>query len=255
MDPWEPYRRHLITHAEHPVAAPLHDDAVAALLDAALAHVPGGGRLLDLGCGEAPWLLRALATRPSARAVGVDLSADTLASAAGAAKRLGVAGRLELRQTSAGEYAPGDPFDAVLCVGATHAFGGLLPALAAVGRHLAPGGCAVVGEGFWERGPTPAALAELDADPDDYADLATTVDRVVDAGWAPVHGHISSLAEWDAYEWRWTGSLTRWALDRPGHPDAPAARETVTAHRAAWLRGYRGVLGFVTLVLRRDEAP
>jgi hypothetical protein len=49
----------------------------------------------------------------------------------------------------------------------------------------------------------------------------------------------------------WVGSLTEWALDNPGHPDAAEAREAARRHRDGWLRGYRDVLGFVTLVLRR----
>ncbi|UCM89979.1 SAM-dependent methyltransferase [Streptomyces marincola] len=247
----ERYQRHVITHAGHPVAAPLADASVDAVLGAALAHVGGdGGRLLDLGCGEAAWPLRALAARPSARAVGVDVNGEALAAAARAAEEAGVAGRLTLHEAAVADYTADEPFDAVLCVGSTHAFGGLLAALTAARAHLAPGGCVVVGEGFWERPPTPAALAALDAAPEDYADLGNTVELVLTDGWAPVFGHTSSLAEWDDYEWRWTGNLTRWVLDHADHPGAAEALETATAHRAGWLGGYRGVLGFVTLVLR-----
>jgi hypothetical protein len=80
------------------------------------------------------------------------------------------------------------------------------------------------------------------------AELVATAER---AGWTPVYAHISDTAEWDDYEWSWTGSLTEWALDDPGHPDAAAALALAREHRDGWLRGYREVLGFVTLVLRR----
>ncbi len=67
-----------------------------------------------------------------------------------------------------------------------------------------------------------------------------------------MHGHVSSLEEWDEYEWSWTGSLADWALE-PGRD--PADRDQALAaaadHRDAWLDGYRGVLGFATLVLAR----
>jgi len=84
-----------------------------------------------------------------------------------------------------------------------------------------------------------------------FDDLAGTVDQVVAAGWTPVTGHVSTRRELDDYEWSWTGSLTEWALDNPGHPDAAAALTLAREHRDGWLRGYREVLGFVTLVLRR----
>ncbi|MEW2444271.1 hypothetical protein [Micromonospora marina] len=119
------------------------------------------------------------------------------------------------------------------------------------GRHVDPDGILMAGEGFWQVPPTPAALAALGAKPDDHADLAGLVDAAEQAGWTPVYGHVSDVAEWDDYEWSWTGSLTEWALDNPGHPDATDALAAAREHRDQWLRGYRGVLGFVTLVLRR----
>jgi SAM-dependent methyltransferase len=244
------YQRHMITHAGHPIAAPLSEASVREVLRRA-----GGSRLLDLGCGQAIWPLRALAADPGARAVGIDVNGDGLAWAAKEAERLGVADRLELHEMSAADYRPTEPFDAVLCVGATHAFGGLLPTLAAARRHLAPGGCVVVGEGFWERDPGPAALDALGATAADYAGLAGTVDQIVADGWAPVYGHTSTLDEWDEYEWSWTGSLTRWALDHPEHPSAADATATAVEHREGWLHGYRGTLGFLTLVLRAQQSP
>ncbi|HET6532180.1 MAG TPA: SAM-dependent methyltransferase, partial [Actinoplanes sp.] len=77
------------------------------------------------------------------------------------------------------------------------------------------------------------------------------VDAAEQAGWTPVYAHVSDAGEWDHYEWSRIGSLSGWALDNPGHPDAAAALAAARDHRTRWLRGYRGVLGFATLVLRR----
>lgn len=240
-----------IAHRRHPVAAPLSDGAVDLLLDRATGHT-GAGRAVDLGCGEGTWLLRALAARPRWQAVGVDLDPAALTLARERAQALGVVRRLGLHHLDAREFTSREPFDLVLCVGATHAFGGLAATLAAARELLAPGGRVLVGEGFWEREPGPAALAALAARPEEYADLAGTVDGVVADGWTPEYGHVSSGQEWDDYEFSWTGSLAGWALDHPDHPDAAAARETADRHRTQWLHGYRGTLGFVTLLLRRD---
>ncbi|MDT0265277.1 class I SAM-dependent methyltransferase [Streptomyces sp. DSM 44915] len=248
-----PYQRHLITHAEHPIAAPLSEESVAALLRRALADRAGPVRLLDLGCGQAAWPLRALAAHPTATAVGVDLDPGGLAHAAAEAARLGVADRLTLVTGDAAAFAAEaahGAFDVVLSVGATHAFGGLAATLAGAVARLAPGGRLVLGECFWEREPTPAALTALGAEPADFTDLAGLVARCVEAGLTPVHGRVSTLDEWDDYEWCWTGSLAGWALDHPEHPKAAEAAATAAEHRAGWLGGYRGVLGFATLVLR-----
>jgi SAM-dependent methyltransferase len=242
----------MLAHVDHPVAAPLSDDSVRTLLDRALAG--GAERVLDLGCGRGAWLLRALTAHSRLRAEGVDISATALTRARAEAADLGVGDRLVLHRQSAAEFVAPHPYDLVLSVGAAHAFGGLLPTLAAARGHLAPGGQVLVGDGFWEREPDQSALEALDASRAEYDDLATTVDRVVADGWTPVYGHVSTLQEWDDYEWSWTGSLAWWALDHPEDPGGAAAMAASTAHRTGWLHGYRGTLGFVCLLLRRTTA-
>ncbi|WP_151771642.1 SAM-dependent methyltransferase [Streptomyces abyssomicinicus] len=237
-----------IAHAGHPVAAPLDDDSVDRLLDHALPR--GDEWLLDLGCGGGQWLLRALTGRPGVWAEGVDVSGAALAEARTAAGRLGVADHLVLHHMDAADFSPPRAYDVVLCVGAAHAFGGLLPALAAAREHLAPGGRVLVGDGFWEGEPSARAVELLG----DLTDLPALVDRVVADGWVPVQGHISTRRELDAYEWAWTGSLASWALDHPDDPDSAQALATATTHRSEWLRAYRPAFGFATLLLRPAPA-
>jgi SAM-dependent methyltransferase len=238
-----------LAHADHPVAGPLGDDTVERLLRLALA---GSRRVLDLGCGDGTWLLRALQLQDDVTAVGVDLSDAGFDAVRAAARERGVADRLELIRADARTYVSPEPVDLVLCVGSTHAFGGLAATLDACRGHLRDDGRVLVGEGFWERAPEPRVLELLEATMDDYGDLAATVSGVVDDGWLPLHGHASTQQEWDDYEWAWTGSLTRWALEHPGHPDSGQVLAVAEEHRRMWLEGYRGTLGFVTLLLRRQ---
>ncbi|MGV9284331.1 SAM-dependent methyltransferase [Streptomyces sp. NPDC003730] len=237
-----------IAHADHPIAAPLDDDSVRRLLDRA---VPGdGARVLDLGCGGGEWLLRALAAHPRLTAEGVDLSDSALDHARAAAVRRGVADRLTLHRQDAARFAAPHRFDLVLCVGSTHAFGGLPATLAAVRGHLAPGGRVLVGDGFWERDPSPEAVEMLG----DLADLPTTLGQVTAGGWTPVGGHISTRGELDAYEWSWTGALAGWALDHPSDPGRAQALRAAGAHRDEWLGTYRDSFGFLCLVLRPTDS-
>lgn len=237
-----------IAHADHPIKAPLDDESVRGLLEKGLPR--GDERLLDLGCGGAEWLLRALAMRPHAHAEGVDVSPEALSQAGEAATRLGLRRRLVLHQQDAADFASPQPFDLVLSVGAAHAFGGLLPTLAAAREHLAPGGRVLIGDGFWERTPSAEAVEMLG----DFADLATTMDRVAADGWTPVHGHISTRRELDDYEWACWGTLAAWGLDHPDDPAAADVLATAATRRSEWLRAYRDTWGFLTLVLRRTTA-
>lgn len=236
-----------IAHADHPIKSPLDDDSVRRLLERGLPR--GNERVLDLGCGSGEWLLRALAAHPQLQAEGVDISEDALAQARQAASDLGVRERLALHHQEATDFSSPHPFDLVLSVAATHAFGGLLPTLAAARKHLAPGGHVLIGEGFWEREPSQEAVEMLG----NFTDLATTVDRVVADGWTPVHGHVSTRGELDDYEWACWGSLASWALDHPADPDSSHVLETATTRRSEWLRVYRDTWGFVCLVLRQTS--
>ncbi|MFC3988135.1 SAM-dependent methyltransferase [Actinoplanes siamensis] len=238
-----------IAHTHHPIAAPVSGVTVNRLLRRA--DRGPAARILDLGCGQAAWSLQALAHSPDGHADGVDLNPYALERAAHAAEERGLADRITLHQRDARRYVADGDHDLVLCVGSTHAFGGFADALELAGRHVNRDGVLLVGEGFWETPPTEAALSALSTTPDEFTDLAGLADAAAKAGWAPVYAHVSEPAEWDDYEWSWTGSLTGWALDNPGHPDAAQVLDAARAHRDQWLRGYRGVLGFVTLVLRR----
>ncbi|MET8473391.1 methyltransferase domain-containing protein [Streptomyces sp. NPDC006422] len=235
-----------IAHADHPIKAPLGDDSVRALLRHTLPR--GDERVLDLGCGPAEWLLRALAAHPGVRADGVDLDEGSLAEARERAEAAGVADRLTLHHTSAEDFAPPQPYDAVLSVGAAHVFGGLLPTLEATRAHLAPGGRVLIGDGYWASEPTPDAVEVLG----DFSDLPTTLDKVASAGWTPVQAHLSTRHELDSYEWSWLGSAANWALDH----DNPEVLKLVDERRAEWLHTYRPSFGFACLVLRRThEGP
>src|SRR4051812_22641372 len=112
-----------IAHFDHPICAPVSEVHLERLL--IRAKLPAGARILDLGCGEAAWTLRALELYPDATADGVDISARGLAAAAKDAEARGLSGRIRLHETSAVDFPVTEPYDLVLCVGATHAFGGL----------------------------------------------------------------------------------------------------------------------------------
>jgi len=233
-----------IAHRWHPVAAPVSDANLRRLLT----RLGPVERVLDLGCGFGEWLLAALEAAPGATGVGVDTSSPALEEAGRRATERGLADRVTFEETEAAAFEGGS-FDAVLTVGATHAFGGLAGTLAAVREHLRPGGRVLLGEGFWDCDPTPQAMSALGAEPGELPDLTGLVETACAGGWEPGYGHVSSAEEWDDYEWSWTGSLTAWALTEADEAGRDSALSIACTHREEWLAGYRGQLGFLTLVL------
>lgn len=236
-----------IAHTDHPIAAPVSVPSARRLLTR-LDPAPSGS-VVDLGCGGGAWLFELLSARSDLTATGVDISLHPDRDAR--ARERGVHDRIEWIEADAAAWASrdADRHDAVICIGATHAFGGLDGTLEAIRGRLQPGGRALLGDAIWEIPPSDAALAALDAGPGDYPTAAEFVAAAERHGFDVGFAHISTADEWDDYEWSWTGSLIAWAHRADPGADREQVLEVARAHRAAWLEGYRGQLGFVTAVL------
>lgn len=249
-DGWGGLDREAVSFAAHRglrYSGPYGDPAVAEVL--AAAALPEGARVVDIGCGDGEMLLQLLAAVPGATGLGVDPGtrglalARTRAAARGLAERSTfVAAKAEDAELEAAAH------DLVICVGATHAFGGTEAALAGCRGLTRLGGLALLGEGFWERPPTPEALTALQAEPAGYGDLAALRDMAGDHGFTVVHTRASTQQEWDGYEDTWTANIE----DQAGDLDADAAdvRRFAARRRAQYRDGYRGILGFALLLLR-----
>lgn len=211
-----------------------------------------GARVVDLGCGWAELLLRIVAAEPTVAGVGVDRDPAAIARARSNAEARGLADRVELAVADAAGWA-GDQADVLLCIGASQAWGGAGPALTALRPCLRPGGRLVFGEAIWTRPPTPAALAALGADAESYGSLADLVELAVGHGYRPLAVAEATGEEWDSFESRYLLGWERWLLANPAGPGADDVRARADAHRARWLGGYRGVLGFAYLTLAIDR--
>ncbi|PJT51429.1 methyltransferase, partial [Streptomyces albidoflavus] len=118
-----------------------------------------------------------------------------------------------------------------------------------------PGGRVLLGEGFWERPPAPGELAGMwqDAAAGDHPSLAELVDEAVAAGFRPARIETATPAEWEEFESGYREDVEVWLAAHPGHPEAAAVRERTDRQRAAWLNGYRNVLGIAYLTLVPQE--
>jgi SAM-dependent methyltransferase len=211
--------------------------------------------VLDLGCGWGELMLRILAAVPAATGTGIDLAAEDLDRGRRNAEALGLADRVRFVQESAVGTSRG-PADLVLCVGSSHVLtateppGHLPDALRELRRLVRDGGRVLLGEGFWQRTPTPAELSGMwpGAAASDQVDLASLVDLAVAAGFRPEWTETASLDEWEEFESGYQADAEVWLADHGDHPLAAATRERLDRHRAQWL-SYRGVLGLAYLTL------
>ncbi len=245
-----------LAHRELDFNAPLSDARVAEMI-ASLGDLRGA-RVLDLGCGWAELLLRILAAEPTATGHGVERDAGQAARARANAAARGLTGRVVIDQADATSVTP-EAADVVVSIGASHLWGGTRQTLRHLREYLRPGGRLLLGDGFWERPPTARALEVLEAGPQEFGTLAELADLAVECGYRPLAVAAADGFEMDTWESRWCRGLERWLLESsdPDPADAAQVRALVDGHRAGWLRGYRGILGFgyLTLARPRQERP
>ncbi|MFB6848195.1 SAM-dependent methyltransferase [Streptomyces sp. NPDC056373] len=237
-----PHRTRLTFHG------PLSEPRADALVRRLTRHRPAG--VLDIGCGSGELMLRVLAAAPEATGTGLDLDTDDLARGRRAAANRGLAPRVRFLEESATGTTRG-PADLVLCVGSSQALGDRLPeVLAELRRLVTDQGRVLLGEGFWQRTPTPDELSRMwpDAAVTDHPDLATLIGLTVDAGFRPEWTETASLDEWEEFESGYLADTEVWLAEHPRHPLAEETRQRLDRHRARWL-AYRGVLGLAYLTL------
>ncbi|KAH6637230.1 SAM-dependent methyltransferase [Chaetomium tenue] len=250
--------------------SPTHADALLSHL-----HLTAHNHIVDLGCGWGTLLLRAASrchstsnsnTRPEHTndaptwtATGVDTDPAALERGrrdAAAAVAVGALSpdRVSFVEMPAGEWRPGTSassgVDRVICVGSSHALGGSRAMLARLAELVAAGcgGRALVGEMCWERAPTEVAREMFGEEVPMLGDL---VALCRETGWEVLHLSTADQWEWDDFESRHRAGTREWLLANPDDPRVQEVREREDKRERDYLTGYRGVLGFVYLVLGR----
>jgi SAM-dependent methyltransferase len=84
------------------------------------ARLESGGTLLEVGCGTGNLLVQLAKAFPAARVVGVDIEADSLASARAKIASAGVQDRVEVRHGTVASSVPSASADAVVMIEVLH---------------------------------------------------------------------------------------------------------------------------------------
>lgn len=238
-----------IAHRDLAICNPITSqklDGVLAVMD-----LPPRARVLDVGCGKAEMLMR-LIERFQCASVGVDTNGEFLAEARARAFDRGVSGDLELVETRFQDYeAPGESFDAALCVGATHAVSDLAKTFTALKKLVKPGGRILVGEGYWRKKPDKGYLKLLGAGADDMSDHAGNVAAGIKAGLTYLFSTAANEDDFDSYEGMYNRAMESWCAENPDDPDMEAMRNRIRSWREGYHHWGRETLGFGMYLFRK----
>lgn len=217
-----------------------HADLLIERLD-----VRPGTRIVDLGCGWGELLLQVI-DRARASGIGVDTDAAVLDRARNVARQRLLEQYVEFSQADAGAWQ--GTADRALCVGASHAFGGVEPALKALKRVIPAGGRVLFGDGHWASTPSAAATAIFG---EEVLSLPQLLEACRAAGWRVIHLSTADQREWDDFESTFRAGRQEWLLAHSDDPRAQEVRDWLDERERQYVEVYRGVLGFAYLILAR----
>lgn len=235
---------HAVVEARHELMNPTSPEKILEL-----------GRRLDLGPDShvldvasgvgGPALL--LAETFGCRLTCVERAPEFVAKARKRTAAAGLEDRIEIVEADAATYELGR-YDAALCIGATFAYGGLVPTLERL-RPAAP--LLAVGEPYWRVWPLPPAPAGGErTDEGEWLPLPETIERVESTGVRVVSFIASSEDDWDRYESLQWLALDEWLAANPGHPQAEEFRARGSEGRARYLAWERATMGWAIFVCR-----
>lgn len=244
-----PHKFSAIAHRDHDYCNPIAAAKIERIFD--LLALKSDASVLDLGCGRGELSLRMI-ERFQARVTAIDFSSPMLDAARERAQRRGALERLRLLKVDIAEYkAEPATFDLTVMLGGGGIAGGFAGICARLAQWTRHGGYVLVGEGYWAQPPEAEYLAHLEATADQYRDHRGNVQAGVDAGLIPLHALVASVDEWDEYEWTYSRSIERYALDQRADPDVAAMLARIRRWRDIYLRWGRDTLGFGMYLFRR----
>jgi ubiquinone/menaquinone biosynthesis C-methylase UbiE len=234
-----------IAHRNHAFANPINENKLMKMIG--MTSPKFNDQVIDIGAGKCELLIRLVesyqikgtaielydgaieeAKRQAATRIPED-SIDFIAADAGVAvKELGFGS-----------------FDLGICIGSTHALGGLEETLGTLKKLVKKNGYILVGEGYWKQAPSTEYLKALGgADESDYKSHADTVRVGEDLRLIPLWSYVASDEEWDDYEWLYSSTIENYCLEYPEDPDVDAMLERIRSWRRTYLQWGRDTLGF-----------
>ncbi|MEO6014648.1 MAG: methyltransferase domain-containing protein [Devosia sp.] len=231
-----------IAEADIEIQNPVTDRKLRLLED--YCDVRDGLKVLDIGCGKA-WVMRQWAERYDVEGTGLELNPAFLDFARNRKPRRG---SISYAEGAAEKFTPNAGYyDVVLCLGATFALGGFVPAVEWMVAAAKPGGAVVVGDLTLKHRPIVSGHQHLPLDP-------VELSGVVQRHGAEVSAMIStSDADFERYASHHRHATLRWARENVTHPDHDDVLQKSSDDWGYYLRTIRPYLGWTIIVGHKNR--
>jgi ubiquinone/menaquinone biosynthesis C-methylase UbiE len=242
-----------IAHRNHAFSNPITEAKLMKMIQ--MISPKPSDKIIDIGAGKCELLIR-LVENYQVTATAIELYEGSINEA----KQL-ASGRIPDHSidfvvndanTAVNRYETGS-YDAGICIGSTHALGGLASTLEEMKRLVKTNGYILIGEGYWKQRPSKEFLDALGgAEESELRRHAENVFAAEELGLIPLWSYTANDDEWDEYEWLYSSSIENYCLENPSDPDKDAMLERIRKWRRTYLTWGRDTLGFGLYLFRNQ---
>lgn len=242
----------IIAHRNHAFSNPVNETKMMNIIRKV--QLKSQDRVLDIGAGMCELLIR-LVENYKISGVAIELYGGAIDEAKRQASGRIPDGCIEFivdDANAAVENCEQDGFELGVCIGSTHALGGLESTLEKMKRLVKKDGYILIGEGYWKQRPSAAYLEALGGASE--TDLKSHADNVKVAealGLVPIWSYAADDNDWDEYEWLYSSSIENYCHENPDDPDRDAMLERIRSWRRTYLQWGRDTLGFGLYLFRK----
>jgi ubiquinone/menaquinone biosynthesis C-methylase UbiE len=240
-----------IAHRHHAYSNPISEVKLMKMVQ--MASLNPQAKVIDIGAGKCELLIQ-LVEKYQVKATAIELYAGAIEEAKKNASNKIPEGSIEYIVDDASKAIEGceqSGYDVGICIGSTHALGGLESTLEKLKAVVKKNGYILIGEGYWKQTPSPDYLEALGgADESELKRHAENVQVAEQLGLIPLWAYVASEDDWDDYEWLYSSSVENYCLENPEDPDCEAMLKRIRAWRRTYLNWGRDTLGFGLYLFR-----
>jgi SAM-dependent methyltransferase len=239
-----------IGHAHHSFYNPISEKKVERILD--ILKLNPQDKVVDIGSGKCEILVR-LIEKYDVTGTGIELNESFIEQAGHNAADRVQDKKLLLVNKDARHVISNTPdshYDMGLCIGSTHALGGLEKTIRELKRCVKSGGYILIGEGYWKVKPSTEYLKDLESDEDELNSHFSNLKLAEDFGLVSLWSTVASEDDWDEYECLYSMSIENYCYENPGDPDCREMLKKIRDWRQTYFSMGRDTLGFGLYLFR-----